>query len=152
MALSLRCALQTHHIAPIRALFVDTYQRKLMVLPVTISLCLVALSKTVSLCHLWVSTLFILISCPLLHILVVLDWRVMESSFYWLTIFWSRRAGKSFMGSSSSRQSFNASDTWRALVGFVSGQGVTSSPTHFWRSTTTFILSTNSPYQLPPTP
>ena len=123
MASTFRCALRTPHITPIRTSFVDTYQRKLTFLPVTFNLCLMALSKIVSLCLIWVSTIFILISCPLLHILIILNWRVVESSFYRLTIFWSRGAVRTFMGDSSSRQPFNASDAWRTLVGFVSEWG-----------------------------
>ena len=131
MTSAFRCALLTPPIAPIRTLYVDTYLRKLTVLPVTVSLCLMALSKTVSLCLIWVSTFFIFISCPLLHILVVLNWRVVEVSFYWLTIFWSRGAGKSFIGDSSSRQPFNAQTHGALLLASFLDEGIALSPVHF---------------------
>ena len=50
MALALRYALQTPYSAPIRSPFVNTYQWKLTVLPVIVSLCLTLLLVTVSLC------------------------------------------------------------------------------------------------------
>ena len=50
MASALRYALQTPYCAPIKSPFADTYQWKLAVLLVTVSLCLTLLPVTVSIC------------------------------------------------------------------------------------------------------
>ena len=54
LASTLRCVLQTPYIS-----FIDTYQWKLTILHVTVNLCLMALSETISLCLICVSIIFI---------------------------------------------------------------------------------------------
>jgi len=49
LASTLRCILRTPYTP-----FIDTYQWKLTVLHVTVSLCLMALSETISSCLIWV--------------------------------------------------------------------------------------------------
>ena len=133
MASALKCALQTPFSTPIRSSFADLCQWKLMVLRVAFSLCLTARSTT-----------FILISYPLLHIFVALNWWVMELIFFffnWLTIFWSMGAGKLFMGDSSSRHSINAGTRGAFLLALFLTRALLRLPRTF------------SPiYTLPPSP
>ena len=52
--------------------------------------------------------------------------------FNWLIIFWSRGAGKLFMGDSSSRHSINARTHGVFLLALFLDKGVTSSSAHFF--------------------
>ena len=64
MASALGYALQTPYSAPIRSPFVDTYQWKLTVLPVIVSLCLPLLPVTVNLCFSMTKHYFYLYQLP----------------------------------------------------------------------------------------
>ena len=74
---------------------------------------------------LWVSPIFCHISCPLLHNLVVLDWRVVE---FFLIIFLGPEKREDYLEDSSGYDTY----TCRASVGPVFDEGVTSSSTHFF--------------------
>ena len=98
--------------------------------------------QIVSLFLLWVSFIFCNISYPLLHNLVVLDWRVVE--FCLITLL-SLKKREYYLEDSSSRDTFNALDTCRISVGLVSDKGVASSFARF--STYIYVASSSfSPF------
>ena len=69
-----------------------------------------------------VSTIFILISCPLLHILVTLNWRVIELSFL-LVNYPLVQGGESHLWATPQAAIIKCSDTCCIPISFASGQG-----------------------------
>ena len=91
----------------------------------------------------WVYPIFCHINCPLLHNLIILDWRVME---FCLITFLGLEKREDYLEDSSSRDTFNARYTCRASVGPVSDEGVGSSSACFfslyiWRISLIFSIS-----------
>ena len=76
-----------------------------------------------------VSPIFCHISCPLLHNLVVLDWRVVE---FFLIIFLGPEKREDYLEDSSGYDTFNALYTCRASVGPIFYEGVASSSACFF--------------------
>ena len=90
----------------------------------------------------WVYPIFCHINCPLLHNLIILDWRVME---FCLITFLGLEKREDYLEDSSSRDTFNAPDTCRASVGSVSDESVASSSARFF---TLYIYGASSSFPL----
>ena len=78
----------------------------------------------------WISIIFIHISCPLLHILVAFNWRVMELSFSLVNCLLVRGA-KFIYGRLLEQPSLNAQTRVASRLALLLDEGVASSSVHF---------------------
>ena len=120
MVSAIRYALRTPYSAPIRSSFVNTYQGKLTVLLVTVSLCL-SMSKHY----------FYPYQRPPTPYPCCFKLTGYEVKFLLVNYLLVQGAGKSFMGDSSSRHSFNARTCGAFSLAPLLDEGVPSSFAHF---------------------